>query len=628
MQFINLFLIIIIQIKIYLSNPFIVNNHYEYISISNFNNEINNFNLQLIPSEKNIYFETASNIISQTNNLFYFISYNDTKWKDTLNQFGNLFTIYFEDIETFFFNIEFILQDYKIQKRIKQIIIGYNSSFDKNDLDPDIFNTNIRIYINKDKNKIKEKYALFNNKNFCSTYIYFNYSGDVYTDNIIISLFIFIIIFTSFWLYIHNKAKRNNKYLFIHSYFLAIFIFYFFHTLLYLIIAMKKKGKYFDEDIYSGALYNVFSFFQFFTKLLPAICATIQLNVFELREHFRIIRNSKIVHILSANIFFIISLENDNEDLSEILNGILYILVLICLFYMFIQFKNCLDEKILDAIIDEPEIVYTLKYKKNLLYIHSSCIFAYTIFYFIILLFTRSKFPEYRTTKFILVMINYSDLFLILLLCGIYFPRQLPPQYIEENNLEGELAINNEGNDYFENIYAFNQIDEKLYFENYKPGDSNIVIIENPFNENKIEVEIEQEETEEEEDEEEKEEKENINDKEKEDNNDNNKNIKNDKNDNHIETTEEDSNDNNKDNRNVINNNKSDEINNKTNENRNKNENHNENNENEIDSNQNSEEEHNALVSKETENVNILNKSCLEEDILDLTHTKLGYIEI
>ena len=43
-------------------------------------------------------------------------------------------------------------------------------------------------------------------------------------------------------------------------------------------------------------------------------------------------------------------------------------------------------------------------------------------------------------------------------------------------------------------------------------------------------------------------------------------------------------------------------------------------NENEIiDSNQNSEEEHNALFSKEEENVNILNKSCLEEDILDLT---------
>ena len=76
---------------------------------------------------------------------------------------------------------------------------------------------------------------------------------------------------------------------------------------------------------------------------------------------------------------------------------------------MFIQFKNCLDEKIIEAIIDEPGNVPTLKYKKNLLYIHSSCIFAYIVFYFIILLFSRSKFPEYRTTKFILVMINYSD---------------------------------------------------------------------------------------------------------------------------------------------------------------------------------------------------------------------------
>ena len=625
MQFITLFIIIIIKIKIYSSNPFIVNNHYEYISISDLNREIDNYNLHLVPPENNIYFETYSNIISQINNIFYFLSYNDTKWKDELNSLGNFFTIYFEDLETFYLNIEIILKDNKLQKKIKQIIIGCDSSFDKNELDPDIFKTDIKIYINKDKNKIKEKYALFNSKVFCSTYIYFSYSGDVYTDNIVISLFIFIIIFSSFWFYIHNKAKRNNKYLFIHSYMLAIFIFYFFHTLFYLIITMKKKGKYFDEDIYSGALYNIFSFFQFFTKLLPAICATLQLNLFELREHFRIIRNSKIVHILSANTFFIISLENDNEELSEILNGLLYILIVICLFYMFIQFKNCLDEKIIEAIIDEPENVPTLKYKKNLLYIHSSCIFAYTIFYFIILLISRNKFPEYRTTKFILVMINYSDLFLILLLCGIYFPRQLPPQYIEENNLDAELDINNEGNDYFENIYAFNQMDEEKYFETYKPGDSSIVIVENPFNENKIEVEIEQEETEEEEDEEEKE-KDNFNDKQKDNINEN----KNDKNDNHIETTEEDSNDNKKDNINIINNNEDDEINNKENENKNDNgNNHNENNENEIiDSNQNSEEERNGLVSKEEENVNILNKSCLEEDILDLTHTKLGYIEI
>ena len=621
MQFLILFIIVIIQIKIYLSNPFIVNSHYEYISISDFNKEIDHYNLNLIPLENNIYFETDSNIISQINNLFYFLTYNDTKWKDILYSFGNSFTIYFEDLETFFFNIEIILQDYKLQKKIKQIIIGYNSSFDKNEIDIDIYNTDIKIYINKDKNKIKEKYALFNNKVFCSTYIYFNYSGDVYADNIIISLFIFIIIFSCFWFYIYSKAKRNNKYLFIHSYILAIFIFYFCHTLLYLIIAMKKRGKYFDEDIYSGALYNVFSFFQFFTKLLPAICATLQLNLFELREHFRIIRNSKIVHILSANTFFIISLENDNEELSEILNGLLYILVVICLFYMFIQFKNCLDEKILDAIIDEPENVPTLKYKKNLLYIHSSCILAYTIFYFVILLFSRSKFPEYRTTKFILVMINYSDLFLILLLCGIYFPRPLPPQYIEEINIDAELDINNEGNDYFENIYAFSQIDEEKYFENYKTGDSSIVIIENPFNENKIEIETEQEETEEEEEEEEKD---NIkNDKNKNENNENNKKSKN---DNNIETTEEDSNDNNKDNKDKIkkiNNKEDEEINNKKNEIKNENEN----NENEIDSNQNSEEEHNNLVPKEVEN-NILNKSYLEEDILDLNHTKLGYIEI
>jgi hypothetical protein len=200
-------------------------------------------------------------MISQTNNLFYSLAYNNTKWENELNLFGNSFTIYFEDLDTFYLNIEIILQDYKLQKKIKQIIIGCDSSLDNNELYSDIYNTDIKIYINKDKNEIKEKYALFNSKVFCSSYIYFKYSGDVYTDNIIIFLFIFIIIFSSFWFYILNKAKRSNKYLFIHSYVLAMFVFYFFHTLLYLIITMKKKGKYFDEDIYSGALYNVFCCF-------------------------------------------------------------------------------------------------------------------------------------------------------------------------------------------------------------------------------------------------------------------------------------------------------------------------------------------------------------------------------
>ena len=150
MQFITLFIIIIIKIKIYSSNPFIVNNHYEYISISDLNREIDNYNLHLVPPENNIYFETYSNIDSQINNIFYFLSYNDTKWKDELNSLGNFFTIYFEDLETFYLNIEIILKDNKLQKKIKQIIIGCDSSFDKNELDPDIFKTYIKIYISKD----------------------------------------------------------------------------------------------------------------------------------------------------------------------------------------------------------------------------------------------------------------------------------------------------------------------------------------------------------------------------------------------------------------------------------------------------------------------------------------------
>jgi hypothetical protein len=203
-------------------------------------------------------------------------------------------------------------------------------------------------------------------------------------------------------------------------------------------------------------------------------------------------------------------------------------------------------------------------------------------------------------------MINYSDLFLTLILCGVHFPRELPPQYIEEINLEPDIDFNNVENDFFENIYSYTQVDEEKYFENYKSGDSsNIVIVENPYNENKIEVEIEEEtEEEEEEGEEEKEEE-----KEKEEIKGKKNNDKKD-NDIHIETTEEDSVDNNREN-NIINNVEDEEKDEK-----------------QTNIIVNDEENHNILVSKDAEIINVLNKSCIEEDILDISHTKLGYIEI
>ena len=608
MQFLILLLIIFIQIKINLGNNFIVYDHSEYISIMDTNGKTKNYNLEIITPDNKFYCNIESNLISQINNLFYYLTNNDINWKKIIPITSNYFTIYFEDLNTFYSKIDEILKEKSVIIRVKQIIIGFNSSYDKNELNIDTYPNDINIFINRNKNEIQQKYSLLSNSVFCSTYINFNYSGDVYADCFVIFAFCFLLIFIIFWGFIHNKVrKNNNKYLFVHSYILVVLFFYFFHSLFFLIITMKKKYQYFDEDIYSGAFYNVFNFFQFFTKLLPALCATIQLNLIELREHYRIIRNSKVIHVLSANIFFVISLENENQNLSEILNGILYVLIVICLFYMFIQIKNCLEEKILDAIIDDQEIVPTLKYKQKLLYIHWFSILGFIIIYFFITSIFKYNFEEYRTLKFIIIIINYSDLFLLILICGIYFPRDLPPQFIEQIIIEPDININNEENDYFENIYAYDLTDEEKYFENYKAGDmAKIVIIENPFNENKIDTEMEIEEEEEEEENEIK---------------DNNfKDNENNKKDNHIETTEEDSNDNKETINTIINIDK--EITDKTNENNNNNDIKNSNDIN--NNNQNNEEENSILVCKENEKIN---KSCLEEDILDLYHTKLGYIE-
>ena len=607
MYIMNLFTIIIfIKIKIYLSNSYIVHDHSEYISLMNSEGEKENYDLDLVTSGKKLSFNVESNTISQINNLFYYLTKNDNNWKNIISASRNYFILYFEDLNTFHSKISEILSETRIKARVKQIIIGCNSSCSKNELNSDINKTNMQIFFNNNRDKIKSKFSTYSSRVFCSTYINFIYSGDYLADFFVFFLFSFILVFTIFWMVLHHKARKNGKYLFVHSYLLAVFIFYFLHTIFYFVLTLKNKYKHFDEEIFSGALYNFFCFLQFFTKLLPGLCATIQLNLFELQDHFRIIRNSKVIHILSANIFFIISLENENQNLSETLNILLQILIIICLFYMFFQFKNCLEDKISEAIIDQPELVHTLKYKKNLLYMHCFCILSFSIIYYLIIFLFRNSFSQYRTTKFVVMMINYSDLFLTLILCGVHFPRELPPQYIEEINLEPDIDFNNVENDFFENIYSYTQVDEEKYFENYKSGDSsNIVIVENPYNENKIEVEIEEEtEEEEEEGEEEKEEE-----KEKEEINGKKNNDKKD-NDIHIETTEEDSVDYNKEN-NIINNVEDEEKDEK-----------------QTNTIVNDEEDHNILVSKDAEIINVLNKSCIEEDILDISHTKLGYIEI
>ena len=597
--------IILLNIKIYLTNNFIATKHSEYLTIKNDKGISEKYTLELIFPKKSPNLNTESNKIEQNNNLFFFISNNDTKWKDVIIYSRKSFIVYVEDFNTFS-SIFSDMKDY----RIKQIIIGYNSTIDKNEISLYSEKTDKAIFINNQKEEIKKKYLSYSNEIICSTEINILYDGDVIADKFVMFIFIFIILFIGAWIIIHRKARKNSKYLFIHSYILVILIIYFFHSLFYLILVLKNKYKIFDEENFSGALYNFFNFFQFFTKLLPSLCATMQLNLLELREHYRIIRNSKVIHVLCVNIFFIISLENDNESLSEILNGTLYILVVLSLFYMFIQFKNCIEERMIDGIIDEPEIIPALKYKKKLLYSHTFTVILFVIIYFIILSILRNFFEEYRTIKFIIVLVNYSDLFLTIFLCVIHFPKELPPLFMEQIIMEEpDFNINDVENEDFKNIYAYEQIDEEQYFEKYNPKEmANIVIIENPFNENKISLEIEEEEQEKEEGEEKLEK---VIDKNEEKN----------KVDSGIETTEENS----------IENSKEDNEISISNINIEKEKNHEDNSQNEnesnLDKNQNGEEEHHALVVEEKE-IEKINKSYVEEDILDLSHTKLGYIEI
>ena len=48
----------------------------------------------------------------------------------------------------------------------------------------------------------------------------------------------------------------------------------------------------------------------------------------------------------------------------------------------------------------------------------------------------RNFFEEYRTIKFIIVLVNYSDLFLTIFLCVIHFPKELPPLFMEQIIME------------------------------------------------------------------------------------------------------------------------------------------------------------------------------------------------
>ena len=547
--------LIIIFLLIHGLNLFLFFITYSYIIINS-----KNYSLDLISPKEGLFLNLEKNQITETNNLFYYISLENTNWKNIIQKYrSSNFILYLENSEVF----NKIYQEILNQKKIKAVIIGIESNSEKEKINLEKIDE--YIFINKNKKEIKNFYNSFSSKNICSLYFNFLYTGDIFADNFITFVGIFLIIFIIIYFFIYYKAKKNNTFLFIQDYILAVLFFYFFHTLLFYIISSRKKYYYFDEDIYSGFIFIIFNCFQFFIKLLPNIFASVQVNVFEIREHSSMLGNSKVIHLLSCIIFFIISLQNDNTELSELLNCFLYIVNLISIFCTFFSYRRLFQEKYLDAIQNEPDYINALMYKKKLLFTHFISITLFTIVHVIFLFFMKSCLIEYRTIKFIFIFINYSDLILLLIIFFVHYPKELPPYYIEESRDPADSAIhpNVEDNNNFRNVYnfAFNQKNEEIYFKNYQKDEcADLVIIENPFNENKLEeINFEEDEEEEEENDDE------INNK---DNNDNN-------------------NDNNKDN--------------------------------------NNNEEKEIIIEKEKNNNDKKDDNC-DKDILDLTHSKIGLI--
>ena len=103
MHFLTLYIIILfLQLKIYLNNSFVVDSFIANITITNKKTGYShNYNLEFIPIDDKIILNEESNEIVYSNNIFYYLSYNDTKWKDIISTYRNLITIYCEDINTY-----------------------------------------------------------------------------------------------------------------------------------------------------------------------------------------------------------------------------------------------------------------------------------------------------------------------------------------------------------------------------------------------------------------------------------------------------------------------------------------------------------------------------------------------
>ena len=483
--------LIILFLLFHLINLYLISETFSYIIIDSYN-----FTLDLIPYKKGFSSNLEQNQFSELNNLFYYLTSDDNNWKLILKRYRNThFVFYLDGIETFNKNY----QELKKEKKISALIIGGVTAFVRGDflinIDDTYSNNNKLIFINKNRDIIKNIYRIFSIRNLCSIYINYLYTGDIFCDKFIIYIGIFISLCIIIYSIICYKARQNNKYLFIQDYILTNLFFYFFHTLLFYYISSKQKYKYFTEENYSGAIYVLFNSFQFFSKLLPNILATGQLNNFEIREHSYIYGHSKIIHLFSCNIFFIISFQKESTETSETLNCCMYIVNLMCIIYMYFCYKNLFHEKYIDSIENDPDYISALNLKKKLLYFHFLSISLFILFHLCFYCYMRYYLNEYRTIKFIFIFINYSDLILLLILALVYYPRELPPYYIEEERDIGENSFNNQNvdeNDEFKTIYnfAFNQKDEEIYFKNFQKDENtnaNIVLIENPFNENKLE---------------------------------------------------------------------------------------------------------------------------------------------
>ena len=276
---------------------------------------------------------------------------------------------------------------------------------------------------------------------------------------------------------------------------MTILIIYLFHTLFLYILSLRGKYKYFDEQKFSGVLYIIFNIFLFFTKLFPNLFCSFQTNFLEVREFTRINMHSKVIQLLGCAIFFIINFQRDNTELSEFLNCMFYLINLICIFCLFLSYKKCLDDKYAQWMQNHPNDIQTISIKKKILYKHFFSCILFIFFHISFYIIMNYHFVEYRTIKFMLIFINYSDLILTIIITFIHYPRKLPHDYVEEESDSVDEPLNQdiEEDDSFRYIYnySFNKKSEEEYFKNFdKKECANLVIIENPFSESKLDETI------------------------------------------------------------------------------------------------------------------------------------------